>query len=229
MWNELPCRPHREEPHRGLGPHPVRGRGGERVQIPQPHHHAEHAGGCRVAVWGDGGHPGGDSRRPHQGSQGLRHHQRGRFPRGARERWRHLHQGEQRDRGRLDQELHGTGGEFDAARPAACPDEGKAHNGADSHALSRARRYGRADPAHPGYAAGSGSRGRPGVQGGALGALRGTRYGLGHFLRGGAQAQGGQLPACRGVCGGRDETRADRPHRTGLPGHRRGDQEPHVR
>ncbi len=109
------------------------------------------------------------------------------------------------------------GGEFDAARPAACPDEGKAHNGADSHALSRARRYGRADPAHPGYAAGSGSRGRPGVQGGALALFVGRGMGSAISCEGAPQAQGGQLPACGGVCGGRDETRTDRLIEQGFP------------
>lgn len=87
--------------------------------------------------------------------------------------------------------------------------------------LSRARRYGRAIQ-HILDAAGSAVT-RPPWQGGALGALRGTRYGLGHFLRGGAQAQGGQLPACGGG-GGRDGHFIER----GFPVIA-GDQEPHVR
>ena len=48
-------------------------------------------------------------------------------------------------------------------------------------------------------------------------------------LRGRAQAQRGQLPARRGVRRGRDEARPHRADRPGVPGHRRGDEEPHLR
>ena len=67
----------------GLGAHPLRGGGGQRAPLPQPHHHAVHAGGCRVAVGRDGRHAGRRARRPREGREGVRHHERG----GAR-RWR---------------------------------------------------------------------------------------------------------------------------------------------
>ena len=40
----LPCGPHRQEPHRELGAHPLRGGGRQRVPLPQSHHHAHDAG-----------------------------------------------------------------------------------------------------------------------------------------------------------------------------------------
>ena len=42
-------RPHREEPHRRVGAHPLRGGGRQRVPLPQPHHHADDAGRGGVA------------------------------------------------------------------------------------------------------------------------------------------------------------------------------------
>ncbi len=98
---------------------PTEVRGGQRVPLSQPHHYADDACRCRVPVGRDGRYPCRHSRCAHQGCQGLRHHQRGGQPRGARERRRHLHQGQQGDRGRLDQELHRPGREPYAAGPAA--------------------------------------------------------------------------------------------------------------
>jgi glucosamine--fructose-6-phosphate aminotransferase (isomerizing) len=79
--------------HRRLGPHPHGGGGRERVPLPQPDYHPLHARGGRLAVRRNRRHPCRDPRGPHQGRQGLWHHQRHRQPGGPRKRRRDLHEG----------------------------------------------------------------------------------------------------------------------------------------
>ena len=119
------------------------------LPLPQSHHHAHDAGRGRIAIGRDGRHAGRHPRRPREGGEGLRHHERGGKPGGPRIRRRHLHQGQQGDRRGLHEELFGAGRLPHAFGDAARPGGGPADRPADQASVQRAGRYRRAGRAHP--------------------------------------------------------------------------------
>ena len=138
-------------------------------------------------------------------------------PLAARIRRRHLHEGEQGDRRRVDEVVFGPGGVAHAAGPAAGAIEGQAQDepGAPSVPTSwptRSEQVERilADASAIDAAAEACKDAKS-----ALFVGRGMGAAIAWRRR--AQAQGDQLSARRGLSGRRDEARPHRAHRRGLP------------
>ncbi|CAI8016144.1 Glutamine--fructose-6-phosphate aminotransferase [isomerizing] [Geodia barretti] len=183
-----------------------------RVPVPGPHRDADDAHGGHHAVRRDRRYARRASRGPRPRRRDHRHLQRRRQHGHPRGRFHRLHPRRTGDRGRVDQGVHLAARGPASAGPLSGPDPRDASGGGRAPAPGRPEppaALARADPAMRGRREVGGATVPPAPE---LPVSR-ARHQLSDRPGGRAEAQGNLLHPRRGIPGGRDEARPDRPRR----------------